>query len=646
MSYALAEHRRPRSRRRAWWPALGAAVVLALGGLSVGPAAADPASPGAQDLPPGRAAVVFTRHEGGYHTFRIPAIVQAVDGTLLAFAEGRVNSPEDNGNVDVVLKRSTDGGATWGPIQVIADAGDNKDGNPVPVVDRSTGRIVLNLTRTVYGPSGERTYSSWVMHSDDSGADWSTPTDITTQIATDRWCGTGKAGRKKGTFVNGPGKGIQLTGGPHAGRLIIAGRHSEAPVGGTCADGRVNHNHAIYSDDGGTTWHLGAVDRPGAFVPNENAVVELADGTLYFSSRDQGQSTSHRLDTTSSDGGETFDAPYTPVHGVTTSRIEGSLVRLPATRHEPDRVVLSVPNHPTAREHLTLWSSFDSGRTWKPSYEVYDGPSGYSDTVVLHRGRTREIGVLFEAGDRLYPEDGTRLSYSHDIRFTRVPEHRLDQPAQPPLTVTPDTAREQDAVISGTPDITPGRFGKGMTLAGDYVVLPKGRTIMMGDGPFTAALWFRSDYRINNLALFYGFGQYGYQPRWWVRVEPGSDRIHAHLTTDVDERDVVAPGSYADGQWHHVALTRGADGITLYVDGVMKGRAAPITGAISNSDSPVGIRVGARLDGDNYQLVGSIDEVWVFDSALSASQIAQLATTNTVGGARPVAHLPLDRITR
>jgi hypothetical protein len=73
---------------------------------------------------------VFSRSQDGYHTFRIPAVLKAADGTLLAFAEGRVNSPSDDGNIDLVLTRSTDGGFTWGPLQVLVD--DGRIGSPIP----------------------------------------------------------------------------------------------------------------------------------------------------------------------------------------------------------------------------------------------------------------------------------------------------------------------------------------------------------------------------------------------------------------------------------------------------------------------------------------------------------------------------------
>lgn len=597
---------------------------------------------------PGKVITVFTRHEAGYHTFRIPALVQALDGTLLAFAEGRVDSPADNGNIDLVLRRSTDGGTTWGPVQLVADVGGVKIGNPVPVVDRATGRIVLTSTRTGNVSAHDISCGTadpddrpraMVQYSDDNGATWSQPAAITQEAVPDAWR----------SLVGGPGKGIQLHQGRHAGRLLVPGRFVAAPPpdsGRLCSTGADSGNHVLVSDDGGTTWSLGAVtdQTPPGLLPNEVSVVELADGTVYFSSRDQGTSRSHRLDTTSSDGGTSFDAPYAPVNGVATSRVQGSLVRLPATASARHRVLLTVPDHPTARENLTLWSSFDAGATWRRSCQVHDGPSGYSDTTVLGAGHEREVGVLFEAGDRLYTDDETRLSYSHDIRFARISERRLDLP-WPPTLVTPDAIRGQDARVSGAPELTSGRFGQGLALAGDYVVLPLSDALAFGDGPFTAAMWFRSAYRANSLALFYAYAQYGHEPKWWLRVEPGN-RIRAQLETDIESRTVDAPGDYADGQWHHVALTRDQAAISVYVDGALRGSGAPVRGSVSGDHPPVGIRVGVRMDGINYPLVGDIDEVWLFGTALGAEQVAQLASTNTVDGARPVAHLPLERLTR
>ncbi|SDU79851.1 sialidase-1 [Jiangella alkaliphila] len=572
---------------------------------------------------------MFTRGEGGYHTFRIPALVEATDGSLLAFAEGRVNSPRDTGDIDLVLKRSTDGGVTWGSIQVIVGGGGTeKWGNPVPVVDLTTGRIVLNTTRS----GGEDVQRDVILHSDDHGVSWSDPVDITSEVRLDHWR----------SVVGGPGHGIQITQGEHAGRLVLPGRHTYFEPG---QDDLHTGGHALISDDGGESWRVGAVDEQGMeeLRPNEVSVVELEDGRLYFSARDQGSTPGHRVDTTSSDGGETFDEPYDAVNGVVTSTVHGSLVRLPAMHARPDRVVLSIPNHPTAREKLTLWSSFDSGETWEPSYEVYDGPSAYSEMVLLgDRPGNRVIGVAFEGGERFYPGD-QELTYHHDIYFTRVPERLLDVPTPPPA-VTPDVAGDHDATISGTPGIVAGRFGRGLSLAGDYAELPLTDELSFGSEPFTAATWFRTDYLGNNQAILYAHDRFG--PRWWIQVEPNSGNvIRAQISTDKGStRTLTALGDFVDNEWHHVALVRDVDGVVLYVDGQVAATGASIgTGSVS-AGARTGIRVGARVDGINAQFVGAIDEVWLFDTALTAEQVADLAATNSVQGATPVTHLPMKQI--
>src|SRR3954451_7935176 len=84
---------------------------------------------------------VFRAGEGGYDTYRIPALISSAKGTLLAFCEGRRNSASDSGDIDVLLRRSFDGGKTWAPVQTVADAGGDTIGNPAPVVDRKSGSI-------------------------------------------------------------------------------------------------------------------------------------------------------------------------------------------------------------------------------------------------------------------------------------------------------------------------------------------------------------------------------------------------------------------------------------------------------------------------------------------------------------------------
>jgi BNR repeat-like domain/Concanavalin A-like lectin/glucanases superfamily len=585
---------------------------------------------------------VFERGEGGYHTYRIPAVVRAADGSLLAFAEGRVASASDDGDIDLVMKRSTDGGRTWGPVQVVIDDGANKFGNPVPILDRDTGRIVLNTTRTggsvssedvLCGrASAEDTRRSFVNHSDDNGLTWSEPVEITADVKLDNWR----------HFVGGPCHGIQLRHGPHAGRMVIPGNHSIAPPDDSdleCGDGRLFGGHSLYSDDGGATWHLGGIDTPttGVVNPNETSATELADGTVYFSTRDQGgQSPGRRAYTTSSDGGASFDAPYRAVDDINTTQIQGSVLKLVHDRRR--RVVFSAPAHPTARENLTIWSSRDATEDWDAGTRVHDGPSGYSDLVELD-GRT--LGVLFENGERLYDE--TELPYHHRITFARVPLDRVDDPAPRPATTRDESGHRQHAAISGSPAVVAGRFGRGLRLAGDYLELALTDGLAFDDGPFTAAAWFRTDSAMQQ-AIFWAHASITGEPKWWVRLEPDQNRIRALLEHADASQLTTAPGAFADGQWHHVALVRGADATTLYVDGAAAGTSAPFTGSVS-AGARAGIRIGARIDGVNNPVRGDVDEVWMFDRDLTSDEVAALADSNTAPDGA-VLHLPLSAIRR
>ncbi|MEU9119314.1 sialidase family protein [Streptomyces sp. NPDC048506] len=100
----------------------------------------------------------------GYTSFRIPAVVRARSGAVPAFAEGRVASAADRGDIDLVLKRSLDGGRTWGPLQVVARNGPGTAGNPAPVV-LADGRVLLLRVHSAADATEERT-------SRDGGLTW------------------------------------------------------------------------------------------------------------------------------------------------------------------------------------------------------------------------------------------------------------------------------------------------------------------------------------------------------------------------------------------------------------------------------------------------------------------------------------------
>ena len=231
---------------------------------------------------------VFRSGEGGYQTYRIPALITSRKGTLLAFCEGRPQSRGDSGDIDLLLKRSFDQGKTWTKTQVIADFGADTIGNPAPVVEQKTGSILLLLTRNpgsvtekqIIESSVEATRTVWITRSADDGATWAPPEEITASVKRPDWT----------WYATGPGNGIQL----RSGRLVIACDHIRKVS-------QERHSHVIYSDDRGKTWAIGGVADDKT---NESAVAELRDGSLLLNMRSyRGQN--RREIARSNDGGIT-----------------------------------------------------------------------------------------------------------------------------------------------------------------------------------------------------------------------------------------------------------------------------------------------------------------------------------------------------
>ncbi|MFE0519501.1 exo-alpha-sialidase [Streptomyces sp. NPDC058954] len=343
--------------------------------------------------------VPYTSGEGGYDTYRIPAAVTTARGTVLAFAEGRHDGAGDSGDIDVVLRRSVDGGCTWGPLRVVAAGDGDTRGNPAPVVDPRTGAIVLvtsynsgavteaQIMRGEVTP--ERSRRVFVQRSLDDGRGFSAPRDITAQVKRPDWR----------WYATGPGHAVALTRGPHAGRLVIPADHSVAPPAGSTDTGQeagYYGGHALYSDDGGATWRIGFVDgaHDGRVNPNESSAAELPDGRLYFSARDQnGTSAGNRLDAYSDDGGRTLERPYAvqpTLDGVPV--VQGSVLRLRGARAP---LLFSGPSVPTARRALAVWRSTDAGATFTRALTLSQRPAAYSDLVPVDRAT---VGVLYETG--------------------------------------------------------------------------------------------------------------------------------------------------------------------------------------------------------------------------------------------------------
>ena len=334
---------------------------------------------------------VFSAGAGGYHTFRIPALLPTISGVLLAFCEGRRMGRGDSGAIDLVLKRSTDSGKTWSGLRVVWSDGPNTCGNPCPVVDIRTGRILLPMTwnpgedhgRELHLGTGKGTRRVFLAYSDDDGKTWSSVREITAQTKRQDWW----------WYATGPGGAIQIRNGEHSGRIVVPANHTSARDGYAA--------HSILSDDGGKNWRASSVIAPAC---NESQVVELTDGRLMMNSRSQSftneERTGYRAIAFSSDGGETWTVPEPDAH-LGDPQVQASLIRYswPGDGAR-GRLLFSNPAPPVSRERgkrvrMTVRSSLDDGQTWPVQRLIHEGPAAYSCLARLHDG---SVGLLYEAG--------------------------------------------------------------------------------------------------------------------------------------------------------------------------------------------------------------------------------------------------------
>ena len=353
-----------------------------------------------QDFKNSERVSLYNMGEDGSKYYRIPALVKAKDGSLVAIADKRGNALGDLPNIiTIVSKRSTDGGKTWSDMSIVAQ-GDTVTkcgyGDAVVIADEVKG----NLVAVFSGNNGlwqsnesnlSRTYSSI---STDNGQSWSAVTDITDQV----YGGVYGTGTRYGLFT-GSGSGIQLKQGKHAGRLmLVVAARNDATWGGTMS------NYAIYSDDGGQTWQ--ASKNASCTNGDEAKVVELSNGNILMSIRNRAKQ--YRLFSLSTDGGETWSEPQ-----VNTTLMDpacnGDIIAY--SYKGKDLLLHSLPASPTTRENVTVYVSEDNGITWTAKRRIFNGYSAYSSLQVLDDGT---IGIIVEEGKwdgNLPGEDGFNLGY-------------------------------------------------------------------------------------------------------------------------------------------------------------------------------------------------------------------------------------------
>ena len=303
---------------------------------------------------------------------RFPNVVVATDGSVLAFWNG------------VKVRRSEDGGKTWG-AEILVGKGFMGGG---ATVDEKSGEV-LAFVETKHQPGASLT----VYRSTDHGKTWRPQETVIRP---------NKDGNVPTMHMNE--HGITLRHGKHKGRLL---RPTRWYAGSNDRSFYPKHyTDAIYSDDGGKTWKTS--DPFPAMGTGEAAVVELADGRIYYNSRrhwDPKGDLRCRWIAWSDDGGASWkdcascrilpDGDQCSDYG-----LMGGLVRLPVEGR--DILIFSNIESPSGRRHGTVWASFDGGKTWPIKRLVDEGPFAYSSLDAGRPGTVSEgwIYLLFEGGPK------------------------------------------------------------------------------------------------------------------------------------------------------------------------------------------------------------------------------------------------------
>ena len=316
--------------------------------------------------------VLFQSGDRGYAKYRIPSLVVTPRGTILALCEVRKKTGSDWDDIDLALRRSMDGGRSWTAIRFIADEGALTLGNPCPVVDRTTGTIWLTFCRG--SAPGRGNAEILVIKSADEGQTWSEPVDISKTAMDSSWPAAG----------TGPGHGIQLK----SGRLLIPCWSDS-----TAKFGEIQTSYCFYSDDHGANWKRGEPLTRNA--SDECDVVELVDGRVYLNARSR-QDKKQRAYAFSDDGGHSWsEVKY--ARGQPEPSCDGAVVRV--SRKDPfqkNRVLVSCPANPNARDHMTIRLSYDECHTWPVAKLLNPDYSGYSDLAVTH---DRTVLCLYETDE-------------------------------------------------------------------------------------------------------------------------------------------------------------------------------------------------------------------------------------------------------
>ncbi|MCM1111424.1 MAG: glycoside hydrolase [Clostridium sp.] len=371
-------------------------ITTLLLGLAVSAAAfaANPEVPAAPENPKTVRSLVFSPGDFGSKFYRIPGIAVTNDGNIIAVADKRIDNNADLPNrIDVVARRSTDGGRTWSEYITVAEHNeDGGYGDPAVVVDRRTGDIIVISTHG-NGLWQDAPGHTAISRSTDGGLTWEAPVDVADQILN---APGAPLQNVLGAFASS-GAALQLRSGRIMFVLVVREK-----------DKKDFSCYAVYSDDGGRKWNVSK--NPGTYNGDEAKVVELADGTVIMSVRNRYRG--KHIFSISKDGGETWGESFES--DLTDPACNGDIIAVtnPATGGEV--LLQSIPASPNDRVNVSIYSGTTDARHWTNRYTVVPGPSGYSSITQLPDG---SIGILTE--EDLDPDAQRGSCYR--IWFSNVP---------------------------------------------------------------------------------------------------------------------------------------------------------------------------------------------------------------------------------
>lgn len=338
---------------------------------------------------------LFTVGDGGFKIFHIPGIVVTAKGTVLAWCEARKKGG-DWDQIEILLKRSTDEGKTWGDFKSIANVPGPKTKNPFSLkvkgvdpndVTYNNPVLIADRDGTVHMLFCLEYMRCFYQRSTDDGETWSTPVEITGTFDTFHAAYPWKV------LATGPDHAIQL----QTGRLVV-------PVWLSAGTGNNGHHPSVaatvYSDDHGQSWHAGEIALPTTeewIDPNETTSIELADGSVMLNARSESKA-HRRLVTTSKDGATNWSTPKFD-DALLEPICMASLVRYSLARDSgKNRILFCNPDNLSRadgkeepgkyrdRKNVTVKLSYDEGRTWAVARAIEPGPSMYSDIAVTKSG--------------------------------------------------------------------------------------------------------------------------------------------------------------------------------------------------------------------------------------------------------------------